>query len=132
MRADVRVLFGGCWVGDSGTIAGSGGIKVDNGVNVLLLIEFHCSLFLRVIGGVELSTSGDALIFAPFVVCSSKESFETSPSFLMYSETFPVFSVINKDTSLINKLEGDADYFFEVVGSVASSGIVAAILDPVE
>ena len=132
MRADVRVLFGGCLVGDSGTIAGSGGIKVDNGVNVFLLIEFHCSLFLRVIGGVELSTSGDALIFAPFVVCSSKESFETSPSFLMYSETFPVFSVINKDTSLINKLEGDADYFFEVVVSVASSGIVAAILDPVE
>ena len=89
MRADVRVLFGGCWVGDSGTIAGSGGIKVDNGVNVFLLIEFRYSLFLRVIGGVELSTSGDALIFAPFVVCSSKESFETSPSFLLCNETFP-------------------------------------------
>ena len=72
------------------------------------------------------------LRFTPLVVRSGKESFETGPSFWLCSETFPGFAVIDKETGLINELEGDADYLFEAVGSVASSGVFTAILDPVE
>ena len=50
----------------------------------------------------------------------------------MCSETFPYFSVINEDTGLINELEGDGNYLFEAVRSVAGSGVVAAIFDPVK
>ena len=70
--------------------------------------------------------------FAPLVVCSGEESFETGPSLLLYSETFPGFAVVDEETGLINKLEGDANYLFEAVGSVAGVGVVTAIFEPVE
>ena len=66
-------------------------------------------MFMHVIGGVELSTGGGALRFAPLVVCSGKEDFETSPIFLLCSETFPGFAVIDEETGLINEMEGDVD-----------------------
>ena len=64
------------------------------------------------IGVVEFGTAGGALRFAPLVVRSGEESSEAGPSFLMCSETFPGFAVIDKETGLINKLEGDANYLF--------------------
>ena len=51
---------------------------------------------------------------------------------MLWSETFPYFSVIDEETGLINKLEGNASYLFETVQSVAGGGVVAAIFDPVE
>ena len=63
-------------------------------------------MFMHVIGGVEFGTGGGALRFAPLVVCSGKESFETGPSFLLCSETFPDFAVIDEETGLINELKG--------------------------
>ena len=63
---------------------------------------------------------------------SGEESLETGPIVLLFSETFPYFAVIDEETGLINELEGDADYLFEAVGSVAGAGIVTAIFDPVE
>ena len=51
---------------------------------------------------------------------------------MLCSETFPGSAFIDKNTSLINELEGDADYLFKAVGSVAGGGIVTAIFDPVE
>ena len=61
-------------------------------------------MFLKDIGGVEFSTGGGALRFTPLIVRSGDESFETSPSFLLCSETFPDFAVINEETGLINEL----------------------------
>ena len=84
------------------------------------------------IGGVEFGTGGGALRIAPLVVRSGEEIFETGPSFSVCSETFPGFLVIYKETGLIHEMEGAAYYFFEAVGSVASSGIVTAIFNPVE
>ena len=84
------------------------------------------------IGGVEFGTSGGALRFAPLVVRSGEESLETGPSFLLCIETFPGFAVINKETGLIDELEGDADYLFEAVGSVAGGSVVTAIFDPAD
>ena len=84
------------------------------------------------IGGVEFGTGSGALRFAPLVVRNHEESFETGPNCLWCSETFPGFAVIDKETGLINELEGDEDYLFEVVGSVAGGGVVAAMFDPVE
>ena len=52
--------------------------------------------------------------------------------FWFCSETFPVFAVINKETGLINELEGDADYMFEAVGSVAAGRVVTTMFDPIE
>ena len=66
------------------------------------------------------------------VVRSGKESFETGPIFLLCSETFPGFAVIDKETGLINDLEGDADYLFKTVGSVSGIGVFTAIFDRVE
>ena len=122
----------GCYGGDSGTISGSGGGKVGDGVDSFLLVELRCILFLQVIGGVEFSTGGGALRFTPIVVCSGKESFEAGSSFLLCKETFLGFAVIDEEKSLINDLEGDSNFFFKAVGSVTGGGIVTAIFDPVE
>ena len=84
------------------------------------------------IGGVEFCTGGGALRFASLVVRSGEEIFETSPSFLLCSETFPGFAVIEEEIGLINYLEGDAGYLFEAVGSVSGGGVVTAIFDPVK
>ena len=84
------------------------------------------------IGGLEFGTDGGALRFAPLVVGSGEESLEIGPSFLLCSEMFPDFAVIDEETGLINDLEGDADYLFEAVRSVAGGGVVTAIFDPVE
>ena len=51
---------------------------------------------------------------------------------LLCRETFPGFAVVDKETSLIDDLEGDANDLFEVVGSVTGGGIVTAIFDPVK
>ena len=89
-------------------------------------------MFLYVIGGVEFGTGIGALRFAPLVVRSGEESFETSPSFLLCSETVPGFAVIDEETCLINELEGDTDHLFEAAGGVAGSGVVTAIFDRFE
>ena len=51
---------------------------------------------------------------------------------MLWSETFPNFAVINEETGLINKFEGDADDLFEAVRSVSSGGVVDAIFDLVK
>ena len=51
---------------------------------------------------------------------------------MLFRETFPGFAVIDKETGLINELEGDANYLFEAVGSVTSGGVVTAIFDPIK
>ena len=89
-------------------------------------------MLLHVIGGVEFGTGGGALRFAPLVVRSGEESLETGPSFLLCSETFPGFAVINKEIGLTNDLEGGVDYLFKAVGSVSGGGVVTPIFDPVE
>ena len=94
-----------------------------------MLVELLCSLFMHVIGGLEFGTGGGALIFAPLVVCSDEESFDTGPSVLLCSERFPGFAVINEETGLINYLEGDSNYLFKAVGSVAGGGVVTVIFD---
>ena len=63
---------------------------------------------------------------------SSKESLEVGLHFLLWSETFPNFSVIDEETGLINKLEGHNDELFEAVRIVAGSSVVDAIFDLVE
>ena len=73
------------------------------------MVELRCSLFLQVIDGVKFGTGGGDLRFVPLVVRSGEESFETGPSFLLCGETFPGFAVIDKETGLINDMEGDAD-----------------------
>ena len=50
--------------------------------------------------------------------------------FLLCRETFPGFAVIDEETGLIDKLEGDADDLLEDVVSVTGGGVVTAILDP--
>ena len=67
------------------------------------------------IGRVEFGAGLDALRIASLVVRIGEESLEAGPSFLLRSETFPDFAVIDKETSIINELEGDADYLFESV-----------------
>ena len=62
------------------------------------------------IGRVEFGAGGGALRLATLVVRSGEESLEAGPSFLLCSETFPEFAVINEETGLINELEGNADY----------------------
>ena len=74
------------------------------------------------IDGVKFGTGGGDLRFVPLVVRSGEESFETGPIFLLYIEMFPGFTVINKDTGLINELEVDANYLFKDVGSVTDGG----------
>ena len=87
---------------------------------------------MHVIGGVKFGTSGGALRFAPLVVCSGEESFETGPRFLLCSETFPGFAGIDKETSLINEMEVYSNHLFDSVGIVAGGGVVTAIFDPIE
>ena len=70
--------------------------------------------------------------FALLVVRSGEEISEAGPSFLLCRETFPCFAVINKEIGLINELEGDANYLFKDVGSVAGGGVVTTVFDPVE
>ena len=67
----------------------------------------------------------------PLVVRSGEESFETGPSFLLCSDAFIGFAVIEEKTGLINELEGNSDYLFEAVGTVAGGGVVTANIDPV-
>ena len=55
---------------------------------------------------------GGALGFSPFVMCSGKESFEGSPSFLLNEQTFPGFVVVYKNAGLVYKLKGDAKDLF--------------------
>ena len=50
--------------------------------------------------------------FAPLVVRRCKEIFEAGPSLLLCRETFPGFAVIDEETGLIDKLEGDANDLF--------------------
>ena len=80
----------------------------------------------------EFSTGGGALRFLSFVVSCCEESLEAGPSFLLCRETFPGFSVVDKDTGLVEKLEGDANDLLEAVGIVTGGGVVTAIFDPVE
>ena len=84
-------------------------------------------MLLHVICRVESGASGDALRLMPLVVRSGKESLEFGPHFLLWSEMFPNFAIINKETGLINELEGDAYDLFETLWSVADGSIVAAI-----
>ena len=51
---------------------------------------------------------------------------------MFFRETFPGFAVINKDTSLVDELEGDANELFKAVGSVTGGGVVTTISDPIE
>ena len=60
-------------------------------------------------------------------MCSGEESFEAGPSFLLCREIFPGFSLINEETGLLENLEGDANYLFEAVWSVAGGGLVDTI-----
>ena len=80
------------------------------------------------ISRVEFGAGGGALRLTPLVVRSGKESLEAGPHLLLWSETFPYFAVIDEETGLINKLEGDASYLFETVQSVSGGGVVATIL----
>ena len=57
----------------------------------------------------KVSAGGGALGLSSFVVCSGKESFEGSPSFLLNEKTFPVFAVVYKKAGLVYKLECDAE-----------------------
>ena len=75
------------------------------------MIELRCILFLQEIGGLEFDTSGGALRFVPLVVSSGEESFEAGPIVLLCGETFPGCAVIDKETGLVDELEGDADNF---------------------
>ena len=70
--------------------------------------------------------------FAPLVVRSGEEIFEGGPHFLLCRETFSGFAVVDKETSLIDDLEGDANDLFEAVRSVTGVGVVTTIFDPVE
>ena len=114
---------GGCEGGNRGAIAGSGGGKVGYVVNGFLLIELRCILFLQEIGGVEFSTGGGALRFAPFVVRCCEENFEASASFLFCEEMFPGFAVVNKETGLVDELESDTNDLFNDVGSATTSAV---------
>ena len=78
----------------------------------------------------EFGTGGGALRFAPLIVRSGEESFESGPSFLLCREAFPGFAVVDKETGLINELEGDDNDLFEAAGSVISGGVVTAIFYP--
>ena len=80
----------------------------------------------------EFSTVGGALRFATFVVSFCEESFEARPSFLLCEETFPGFAVVDKETSLVDELESDANDLFEAVRIVTTGGVVTAIFNPVE
>ena len=53
---------------------------------------------------VESGASGGDVRRAPLVVRSGKESLEVVPRFLFWSEMFPNFAVIDKETGLINEL----------------------------
>ena len=61
-----------------------------------------------------------------------RRKFEAGPSFLLCGETFPGFSVVDKDTSLVDELEGDSNYLLKALGGVTGSGIVTPIFEPVE
>ena len=84
------------------------------------------------IGGVEFSAGGCALIFAPFVVSCCGESFEANPSFLLCGQTFPGFAFVYKETGLVDELESDTDDLFEALGRVTGGGVITAVFDPVE
>ena len=75
----------------------------------------------------EFSADGGALRFTPFVVRCCKEIFEAGPIFLLCRETFPGFTVVYKETCLVDELEGNANDLFKAVGSVAGGGIITAV-----
>ena len=129
-RSEVDV--GGYSHGYRGAITGSGDGKVGYGVDIFLLIELSCVFLLQEIGGVELSSGGGALRFAPFVVSCCEEIFEANPSFLLCGQTFLGFAVVYKETGLVDELKSDTNDLFEAVGSVAGGDIITAVFDPVE
>ena len=45
-------------------------------------------------------------------MCSGKEGFEGSPSFLLKGQTFTGFEAVYKKAGLVYKLEGDAEDLF--------------------
>ena len=75
------------------------------------MIQLHCILYLKDICRVKFGTGGGALIFVPLVVRSGEEGFEAGPSFFLCREKFQGFSVIDKETGLVDELEGDANDF---------------------
>ena len=95
-RSEIRSegAVGGCYSSYRGAIAGSGGGKVGYGVDGFLLIELSCVSVLQDIGGVEFSSSGGALRYAPFIVSCCEKSFESNPIFLLIGQAFPGFAVI--------------------------------------
>ena len=76
------------------------------------MVELSCVFFLQEIGGVKISAGGGALVFPPFVVCSDKEIFEDSPSFVLNRQIFRGFAGVYKQAGLVYKLEFDAEDFF--------------------
>ena len=80
----------------------------------------------------EFSTGGGALRLAPFVVRCCEESFEAGPSVLLCGQTFPEFSLVYKETCLLDELESDDDDLLEAVGSVAGGGVITAVFYLVE
>ena len=76
------------------------------------MVELSCVFFLQDICGVKFSAGGGALGLSPFVVCSGKESFEGSPSFLLYWKTFPGFAVVYKKAGMVYNLEDNAKDLF--------------------
>ena len=60
----------------------------------------------------KFSDGGGALGFLPFIVCSGKENFEGSPSFLLNGQTFPGFAFVYKKSGLVYNFKGDAKDLF--------------------
>ena len=60
----------------------------------------------------KFSAGVGALGFLTFVVCSGKEIFEGSPSFLLNGQTFSGSVVVYKQADLVYKLEGNAEDLF--------------------
>ena len=95
------------------------------------MIELIFVYFLQEIDVVEFSAGGDALRFAPFVVCCCEESFEANPSFLLSAQTFPGFAVVYKETGLVDNLKSNTGDLLKAVGSVSDDGLITAIFDSI-
>ena len=97
-----------------------------------MLIYLSCVFFLQEISGVEFSSGGGALRFAPSVVSCCEESFEVDPSFLLSGKIFLVFVVVYKDAGMVDELKSDTNDFFEAIGIVAVGSVITAVFDPVK
>ena len=75
----------------------------------------------------EFSAGGGALRFTSFIVSCGEESFEAGPIFLLCGETFRVFTVVKKETGLVDDMESDDSDLFKAVGSVAGGGVISAV-----